>query len=81
MERQDMTLYPSLIHELINGLNLLSDYVSNKKYIYKYKYISFWTIGFKQVRITTNSDIGNSFQGEGKYILKKKSKEFYIHII
>ena len=31
MERQDMTLYPSLIHELINGLNLLSDYVSNKK--------------------------------------------------
>lgn len=51
------------------------------KKIYKYTHISFRTIDFKQVRITANSDIGNSFQGEGKYILKKKSKEFYINII
>lgn len=75
MERQDMTFYPSLIHEPINDLNLLSNYVSNKK-IYKYTHISFRTIDFKQVRITANSDIGNSFQGEGKYILKNNLRNF-----
>lgn len=46
------------------------------KKIYKYTHISFRTIDFKQVRITANSDIGNSFQGEGKYILKNNLRNF-----